>query len=85
MHHGTKRQVDIWSLGIAAIEMAEGEPPFLEYPPLRALFLIATHGSPKLKEPEKWSDTFKASTTFVVSTFFLKKNVYLKKWSSYIH
>ena len=25
----------------------------------KALFLIATHGSPSLKEPEKWSDTFK--------------------------
>eukprot|EP01088_Endostelium_zonatum_P001693 TRINITY_DN1204_c0_g1_i1.p1 TRINITY_DN1204_c0_g1~~TRINITY_DN1204_c0_g1_i1.p1 ORF type:complete len:532 (-),score=107.32 TRINITY_DN1204_c0_g1_i1:102-1697(-) len=51
--------VDVWSLGIAAIEMAEGEPPYLEFPPLRALFLIATHGSPSLKEPERWSDTFK--------------------------
>jgi serine/threonine protein kinase len=42
-----------------AIEMAEGEPPYLEYPPLRALFLIATSGPPQLKEPHKWSAEFK--------------------------
>lgn len=33
--------------------------PYMEYPPLRALFLIATNGSPGLREPAKWSDTFK--------------------------
>jgi len=57
MEYGTS--VDIWSLGIAAIEMAEGDPPYLDFPPLRALFLIATHGPPSLKEPDKWSDIFK--------------------------
>eukprot|EP01119_Soliformovum_irregulare_P001587 TRINITY_DN11303_c0_g1_i1.p1 TRINITY_DN11303_c0_g1~~TRINITY_DN11303_c0_g1_i1.p1 ORF type:complete len:516 (+),score=129.51 TRINITY_DN11303_c0_g1_i1:107-1654(+) len=51
--------VDIWSLGIATLEMAEGEPPYMEFPPLRALFLIATSGSPGVRETEKWSDTFK--------------------------
>jgi serine/threonine protein kinase len=40
------------------MEMAEGEPPYMEYPPLRALFLITTKGIPPLKEPNKWSPDF---------------------------
>jgi len=52
-------KVDVWSLGIMIMEMAEGEPPYMEFPPLRALFLITTKGIPDLKEPEKWSKEFR--------------------------
>lgn len=55
--YGTK--VDIWSLGIMIMEMAEGDPPYMEFPPLRALFLITTKGIPDLKEPTKWSPEFR--------------------------
>jgi len=52
-------KVDIWSLGIMCMEMAEGEPPYMEFPPLRALFLITTKGIPDLKEPNQWSPEFR--------------------------
>jgi len=51
-------KADLWSLGITAIEMAEGKPPYSNIHPMRAIFMIPSRPPPKLTEPDKWSKEF---------------------------
>ncbi|XP_077016069.1 serine/threonine-protein kinase TAO3 isoform X2 [Tamandua tetradactyla] len=51
-------KVDVWSLGITCIELAERKPPLFNMNAMSALYHIAQNDSPTLQSIE-WTDSFK--------------------------
>ncbi|KAF8517146.1 p21-activated protein kinase-like protein [Hysterangium stoloniferum] len=54
--YGSK--IDIWALGITAIEILDGEPPYLHEDLVAAMALIATNGTPSIKKTSELTAIF---------------------------
>jgi thousand and one amino acid protein kinase len=51
-------KVDVWSLGITCIELAERKPPYFNMNAMSALYHIAQNDAPSL-QAQDWSDVFR--------------------------
>uniref|UniRef100_A0A7S3EJX3 Protein kinase domain-containing protein n=2 Tax=Rhodosorus marinus TaxID=101924 RepID=A0A7S3EJX3_9RHOD len=46
--HGYNYKADIWSLGITALELAQGHPPYVNYPPVKIMLMTLNEPPPQL-------------------------------------
>lgn len=51
-------RIDVWALGITAIEIGDGDAPFLDMHPTRAMFQIVRNPPPTLYRPANWTQNY---------------------------
>lgn len=66
---GYGNRADVWAIGITAIELADGRPPFQDMHPTRALFQIIRNPPPTLYRPSNWSQNFNDFISEYVSLY----------------
>lgn len=58
---GYDEKADVWSLGITALELVDGRPPFSDLPAMKALLMILNSPCPTLNKYEyHWSPEFRS-------------------------
>ncbi len=59
-------KIDIWSFGIFAYELAEGDPPYIKEPQSRVMINICTRPPPKISN--RWSEGFRDFVALCLTT-----------------
>lgn len=60
-------RIDVWALGITAIEIGDGAAPFLDMHPTRAIFQILRNPPPTLYRPANWTQNYNDFITELVT------------------
>jgi len=56
---GHDYSADIWSLGITAIELAQGEAPYSDLPAMKVILSIINGQPPQLNMSRQWDPLFR--------------------------